>query len=155
MITKIISGGQVGADIAGLRAAVKLGIETGGWMPKGFRTKEGPHPEYATIYRLQEHESSEYPPRTYLNVLESDGTVRFAANFNSPGERCTLRAINTYMKPHFDVDVEYFRREDHGYETFRDWIKGQQIKVLNVAGNALTGTFEALVELYLVEALSV
>lgn len=153
MITKIISGGQIGADIAGLRAAIKLGLGTGGWMPKGFRTKAGSRPEYATMYGIQEHTHYEYPPRTYLNVLESDGTVRFANNFNSPGEKCTLRAIKTYMQTYFDVDMANFEPERHGYEPFRAWIEGQQIKVLNVAGNAIPGAFERLVEHYLIEAL--
>lgn len=34
-ITKIISGGQTGADRAGLDAAIALGIPHGGWCPKG------------------------------------------------------------------------------------------------------------------------
>lgn len=155
MISKIISGGQIGADIAGLRAALKLGLNTGGWMPKGFRTKEGFHPEYAEIYGLQEHESSEYPPRTYLNVLNSDGTIRFADNFNSPGEKCTLRAINAYKKPKFDVDMADFNSYYlHGPKLFDAWITEHKIEVLNVAGNAIPGAFERLVERYLVEAIS-
>jgi Circularly permutated YpsA SLOG family len=38
LLKKIISGGQTGADQAGLRTAKRLGIETGGWMPQGWRT---------------------------------------------------------------------------------------------------------------------
>ena len=41
MIKKIISGGQSGADLAGLKAAIKLGIETGGFIPKNYRTENG------------------------------------------------------------------------------------------------------------------
>ena len=34
MIHTIISGGQTGADQAALDAAIELGIEHGGWIPK-------------------------------------------------------------------------------------------------------------------------
>ena len=37
--SKIISGGQTGADMGGLLAAKDLGIRTGGWMPKGWLTE--------------------------------------------------------------------------------------------------------------------
>jgi hypothetical protein len=37
MIEKLISGGQTGADRAGLEAAKALGIATGGTAPKGWR----------------------------------------------------------------------------------------------------------------------
>ena len=36
MLSRIISGGQTGADEGGLMAAALLGIPTGGWMPRGF-----------------------------------------------------------------------------------------------------------------------
>lgn len=35
MLRKIVSGGQTGADRAGLDAALELGLELGGWCPKG------------------------------------------------------------------------------------------------------------------------
>ena len=38
---KVISGGQTGADQAGLVAAARFAIPTGGWMPHGFETAEG------------------------------------------------------------------------------------------------------------------
>ncbi|MFO7971456.1 MAG: putative molybdenum carrier protein [Desulfobacterales bacterium] len=40
MLTKIISGGQTGADQAALDAAIELGIPHGGWIPKGA-SKQG------------------------------------------------------------------------------------------------------------------
>lgn len=42
---RIISGGQTGADQGALVAAKQLGIETGGWTPRGFLTEAGPCPE--------------------------------------------------------------------------------------------------------------
>jgi hypothetical protein len=42
MITKIISGGQTGADQGALYAAIGLDIPHGGWVPKGGKTEGGP-----------------------------------------------------------------------------------------------------------------
>lgn len=134
MITKIISGAQTGADIAGLHTAKKFGIETGGWMPRGFITQDGPRPQYQEWYGIAEHSSHLYPPRTYLNVKESDGTMRFAANFHSSGELCTLKAIRQYNRPCFDVDL--LHPEPHSIQKAIAWISDNNIRVLNVAGNA-------------------
>lgn len=131
MLKKIISGGQRGADQAGLAAAKDIGLETGGWAPRGWITLNGSNPLLARL-GLKEHSSPKYPPRTYANVKDSDGTIRLAYDFNSPGEVCTLKAINFYNKPWFDVDLSDL--------TFifdvTDWIDKNGIKVLNVAGNA-------------------
>lgn len=40
MISTVISGMQTGVDIASLRAGESLGLQTGGWCPRGFRTDE-------------------------------------------------------------------------------------------------------------------
>ena len=34
---KIVSGAQTGVDQGGLLAAIDLGLEWGGWVPKGWR----------------------------------------------------------------------------------------------------------------------
>lgn len=130
---KIISGGQTGADRAGLEAAKEYGLETGGWMPKGFIAQDGVHPEFVELYGIQEHESSKYPPRTALNVKDSDGTVRFMTNRFSAGSKCTLKMIKQYQKPYFDVHPL-----DESITPYKlaDWIMINNIQVLNVAGNS-------------------
>lgn len=132
MIRKIISGAQTGADIGGLIAAKKLGIETGGTMPKGFRTLDGPKPEYAKLYNIVEHESSAYPPRTACNVRDSDATMRFATNWRSDGEILTLGMILQYKKPRYDVDLY----ESQDVDDVRHWIRENRVQILNVAGNS-------------------
>ena len=132
ILKKIISGGQTGADIAGLRAA-KLGhLETGGTAPKGYRTLNGPNLELRDIYGLVEHFSASYPPRTGVNVKDSDGTIRFASNFNSPGERCTFNAIERHGKISIDVNVN----NPQSPETIAKWVEDNSIATLNVAGNS-------------------
>jgi len=132
MITKVISGGQTGADQAGIYAAAQMKIPTGGTMPKGYKVINGYDEEFAKIYGLEESHSDKYPPRTIKNVIDSDGTIRFASNFNSAGERCTLKAIHMKGKPYFDVNVVNFPE----HKEVVKWIKENNIKVLNIAGNS-------------------
>lgn len=151
MVEKIISGGQTGADVAGLFAAVGLHLKTGGWMPKGFRTLQGDSPSMEEKFGMKESFSRNYPPRTKMNVHESDGTVRFASNLQSPGEICTLKAIKALKKPYFDVDV----KNPPSKESFRKWIEKHDIKTLNVAGNSekTSPGIGVFVITYLMEAL--
>lgn len=156
MIRKVISGGQVGADVAGLRAARRLGLETGGWMPAGFRTQDVSRPEYERMFGVRCTDTFDYLPRTRLNVQESDGTVRFAWDWTSRGELATLRELRRAGKPYYDVTIV---REIDGATDFdclpselRYWLGTQGIRVLNVAGNA-SWWIEAIVEEFLVAAL--
>jgi Circularly permutated YpsA SLOG family len=131
-LERVISGGQTGADRAALVAARAVGIPTGGWMPKGYRAHDGDHPEFATLYGIRETDSHRYPPRTALNVKESDGTLRFATNWESHGEVLTLELCGKHEKPHFDVTPG---RECSSADV-AEWITANDIRVLNVAGNA-------------------
>jgi hypothetical protein len=100
VIERVITGGQTGADQAGWRAAKSAGIETGGWMPKGFRTEgrvnhtgfltaDESHPEFADLYGAREHPSKEYPPRTRANVILGCVLIWFG-DPKSRGGRLTL-----------------------------------------------------------------
>ena len=134
---KVISGCQTGADFGGLVAACKFGMETGGWMPPGFITEYGPRPQWAEQFGLKECSCPvqsihvAYVIRTKANVRDSDGTIRFATDWGSAGETCTLSAIHAWGKPFIDVDLD--RPRDH-FEVVK-WIIDYNIKVLNVAGN--------------------
>lgn len=156
MITKVISGGQIGADIAALKAAKSLGIETGGWIPKGFRTLAGSKPEYAEEFGLVENVHIGYADRTYLNVRDSDGTLRFAYNFESPGERCTLKALKSYNKPF--IDVVMLQSGEAWISVLEppeitEWLNDNAVGVLNVAGNA-NKSIEVFVYNFMREVLS-
>lgn len=133
---KVISGGQTGADFGGLAAAHKFGLETGGWMPPGFITEAGPKPHWAKQFGLKEISSSgniiaDYVARTYANARDADATIRFATNFDSKGEKCTLRAVRKFQKPCFDVSPT----EPPPISEVVDWIIANNVEILNVAGN--------------------
>ncbi len=132
MLVKVISGGQTGADIGGVKAAKLAGLKTGGTMPKGFKTLEGPRPEYAALFGMTEHASPNYPPRTHQNAKDSDGTVRFAANFSTSGEICTLTGVRKSGKELFDVAILGTVQP----KELAAWLVEKKITVLNVAGNS-------------------
>ena len=75
MLRKIISGGQTGADRAGLDFALQAGLEHGGYVAKGRKPEDG---RIDDRYQLIELSSSSYVDRTKRNVEESGGTVIFS-----------------------------------------------------------------------------
>lgn len=88
-LTKIISGGQTGADIAALKAARQVGLSTGGWAPRGFQTNLGPDPTLGTKYFLREivqdsktPRVADYVTRSKKNVDDSDATLAFRLHFS-------------------------------------------------------------------------
>jgi hypothetical protein len=136
MVLKIIiSGGQIGADRGALEAAKDLGITTRGFAPKNYQTRLGNDISLRDEFGLCAIPGG-YKERTRLNVEEADGTIRFAFDFSSPGERCTLNSIRYYNRPYLDIDLSnpnLFTLEHIKATTL--WIIQNNIQVLNVAGN--------------------
>ena len=97
MLTHVYCGFQTGVDQAGARAAEAADLITSGWMPRGYRTEDGPRPHFAEQYGAREHASPEYPPRTEANVLEADTTIWYGPE-GSPGYWCTRKAAERNLK---------------------------------------------------------
>jgi Circularly permutated YpsA SLOG family len=129
MLTKVITGGQTGADQAAWRAARAAGLETGEWMPAGFLTEDGSRPEFADLYGAAETSSASYPPRARMNVQAGDGTL-WLGNVGSLGARATLAACRKAGKPWLEVVPG-----STDPSTVAAWVVDQGIRVLNVAGN--------------------
>lgn len=136
----VISGGQTGADQAGLFVAKEFGFKTGGFAPRGFRTLIGNNPNLLKDeFGLVETTQLNYQNRTAMNVKSSDLTIRLASNFNSSGEICTLNAIRKYGKPYFDVDLKLIDSKAYIDQRVHDFIATlmqHNVATLNVAGNA-------------------
>lgn len=137
---KVISGGQCGVDRAGLEAASKHSLQTGGTAPNGWRTWYGPDPELGTKFGLVEHWSPNYQYRTKQNIQDSDGTLILATNFDSAGTALTQNLCRLYGKPVFLVDLNGDFRSD--IDRAATWLKTNAISTLNIAGNRDTGTGE-------------
>ena len=127
-VMKIISGGQVGADLLGLEVGKELGLETGGTAPPGFITTKGKQPDLLKGYGLIEGETDPkiYRKRTIKNVQDSDGTVIFADKPSSPGTNLTISAAKKNNKPYILNPTA---------SELKEWMSKYNIETLNVAGN--------------------
>jgi hypothetical protein len=99
MITQVISGGQTGADQTGWRAAEACSIPTGGWMPFGFLSEDGPQRWFANVYGAREMPTKSYPARTVQNVMDSDGTLWFGAKPIAQAPRRPLKPARVFTSP--------------------------------------------------------
>jgi predicted Rossmann-fold nucleotide-binding protein len=129
MISKIISGGQTGADQAALDVAIKLNIPHGGWIPKGRKTEVGVLPDK---YRLQEMTTTSYPKRTEKNVLDSDGTLIFSYGALSGGSALTRKMAKKHSRPWLHIDLDKISSPEAA-AAVRGWVEREGIQILNVA----------------------
>jgi hypothetical protein len=126
---KLVSGGQTGADRAGLDFALANGVPCGGHCPRGRKAEDGPIP---ARYPLTETKSADYLKRTELNVKESDGTIIFTiAPTLTGGSKRTADFAAKYNKPWVHISGE---THSPG-QTLREFIERNKIRVLNIAGS--------------------
>jgi hypothetical protein len=128
-IHKIVSGGQTGADRAGLDWAIARGIDHEGWCPAGRKAEDG---EISEDYRLRETASGSYLVRTRWNVRDSDATVIFTEKKAlTGGSLATQHFARKQGKPclHLsrDGDVD-------PVIALAEFLDEYEIKVLNIAG---------------------
>lgn len=135
---KIISGGQTGADRGALDFAIAKEIPHGGTCPRGRKAEDGVIPGR---YQLQEHTSSDYPPRTKQNVEDADGTIIFLPKWGAcRGTRLTVRLCAESLKPCLVVEIEsrmdLLRNSDvsEAAEKVMNFLHEHRPQILNVAG---------------------
>jgi hypothetical protein len=125
-VRRIVSGGQTGVDRAALDVAIELGLEHGGWCPRGRRAEDG---VIDARYNLQETRSARYYVRTRRNVRESDGTLIISWGALTGGTELTLRYAQKHNKPHLWVELP-----EVDPLSVRRWLAAREIQTLNVAG---------------------
>jgi hypothetical protein len=132
MITKLVSGGQTGADIAALDVALKHGFPHGGWCPRGRKSLEGQIPAQ---YQLVETPSDSYLQRTEWNVRDTDGTVVFTlAAAATGGSLKTIGFAKKHRKPCLHLSQAGGGSFPQAVQ-LQAFVKEHGIKVLNVAGS--------------------
>jgi hypothetical protein len=129
-VTKIVSGGQTGADRAALDFALSRSIPHGGWIPKGRRAEDGPLPER---YRLNETATADYPWRTERNVMDSDGTVIISCGPLAGGSAFTAEMARKHKRRWLHLDMAKLSAEEAGAQ-LHSWLAENRMHVLNVAG---------------------
>jgi hypothetical protein len=150
-VTRVISGGQTGADRAALDVALELDIPHGGYVPAGRRAEDG---RIAECYRVTELETDSYDERTRRNVAESDGTLIVSIGPLTGGSATTRRFTRRLDKPLLHVDLAATAQAEAA-QRIRQWLADFEVRVLNVAGpreSTTPGIHEA-VRLLLREAL--
>jgi len=127
---KIISGGQTGVDRAALDAALKHGIDCGGWCPGGRLDELGRIPDR---YPVKELEHGGFAERTLQNVKDSGGTVIIFSGKLSGGTEKTLGFCVERKRPHELIDASKISTEDAA-RLIVDFVCKHKIHILNVAG---------------------
>ena len=123
---KIMSGGQTGADRAGLDWAIGHGFAHGGWCPKGRRSEDG---TIDSGYLLLETPTANYLQRTEWNVRDSDVTLIFTLTEKlDGGSKRTAdfagRLGRPWLHVHSRVHPKYVAR----------FLAKHQVKSVNIAG---------------------
>lgn len=130
-LENIVSGGQTGADRAGLDVAIRWGFPHGGWCPKGRKAEDGP---ISSQYQLVETPSANYLQRTEWNVRDSDATLIFTiASTLTGGSKRTAGFAAKHRKP-----LLHLPRHSSSYEppalVLQRFVEENDIRILNVAG---------------------
>ncbi len=127
---KIISGGQTGVDRGALDAALRHGIESGGWCPTGRLDESGRIPDR---YPVKELENGGSTKRTLQNVKDSDGTIIIYPGKLSGGTEQTLHFCVEQRRPHELIDASNISTEKAA-QLIADFVCENNIEILNVAG---------------------
>lgn len=160
-LSKVISGGQTGADQAGLMAAFKVGLKTGGTAPADFYTEAGHNPLLELLGLTAE---GDYRSRTIKNVKNSDGTLLLTSTVNSPGSTLTRNEALRQAKPFHQVDTSGMHSKMLAGESIHDlikhfsaevsfWLVSNKIKTVNVAGNREKHAKQGFITTRIVEAI--
>ena len=130
MISKIVSGGQTGADRAALDVALKHGFPHGGWCPKGRKAEDGP---ISWNYALVETPSGNYLQRTEWNARDTDGTVIFTmAGAVTGGSKRTIDFARKHTKPWLHLHPNM---DGDPVSLLLEFVEQHRIQTLNVAGS--------------------
>jgi hypothetical protein len=130
MVSKIISGGQTGADRAALDVAIQLKISHGGWIPKGRLTENG---RLDDKYHLKEMGSANYNKRTEQNVIDSHGTLIISHGKLTGGSEYTRDMVLHHGRPWLHIDLNN-TESFQAAKKIKSWLAEHKIEVLNVAG---------------------
>jgi hypothetical protein len=141
-IERVVSGGQTGVDRAALDVALDLGMPVGGWCPRGRLAEDGVIP---ARYPLRETPLADPAQRTEWNVRDSDGTLILRRGPVAGGTALTAELARRYGRPLLQLSLEEPDRVQPDRDEpdldavpdlpfVHDWLRGEGIRVLNVAG---------------------
>ena len=130
MLTKIISGGQSGADQAALDVAITLGIPHEAWIPAGWGEENG---IVSGPYNFREMPTSSVPQWIKHNILYSNGTLILSHGSLTGGSLAVLQSAEPRDRPILHVDL-YGTGEFTAAQIIHSWFEKNEIGILNVSG---------------------
>ena len=145
VVTRIVSGGQTGADRAALDWAIANRVPHGGWCPAGRRAEDG---MIDARYALTELASRDYLQRTRRNVEDSDGTLILNLGELEGGTLATLQFATRMQRPVFVVQADFPPPDAAVRDVFK-WLRESRIRTLNIAGpreSKRPGTYAAVTQ---------
>jgi hypothetical protein len=134
MLSKIISGGQTGADRAALDAGLEMHFPIGGYCPVGRTAEDGPIDVKYSLIEIQ----GGYRERTKKNVEVSGGTAVFYDSVLTGGTEQTVVFCIECAKPYKLIDISLIGPTASA-KAINEFIISNNISVLNVAGPRLSG----------------
>jgi Circularly permutated YpsA SLOG family len=136
LFTRIVGGGQTGVDRAALDLALELGIDVGGWVPKGRLTEES-EPLPAKYINMMETPSTNYETRTEWNVRDSDTTLLICSGELKGGSDLTLKFAIKLGRPYLYVNLAELSIPEC-IDKILTWLSEGHYEVLNIAGPRLS-----------------
>lgn len=130
MIRKIVSSGRTGVELAGLDVAVKLGLDHGGWAPRGMRNEHGSLP---ARYGLNEVVAMGFKHAMEQNIMNSDGTLLITRGSRSVETRYAVETALRCQRQLLHVDLSQHSAFEAASLT-ASWVSLQNIRVVFVTG---------------------
>lgn len=127
---KIISGGQTGIDRMALEIAKELGIRTGGYIVKDYKTEDGSDFSLKE-FGLIEMENTDYPKRTKKNIESASGSILFGDK-TSLGSKLLIKYSTEFFYP-FIINPTSEEIVDY-INDLKQLTKDGSV-ILNIAGN--------------------
>lgn len=130
-VCKIISGGQTGAERAGLDVAIKIAKKYGGYLLKGRKTDDG---ALSKKYKCMTELSTETAfAQTTKNIIEADGTLIFTMGAIEKDIAFVINQAQKCDASYIRIDLSKYLESKAG-EIVSSWLKRVQPKVLNITG---------------------
>lgn len=130
----IISGGQSGVDRAALDAALRYGVQCGGYCPRDFWAEDG---KISGHYPLTPMEDADPAARTRANVELADGICIVCPGEPGGGTAIALEHARATRKPLLILGREEGSSTAE-IERLDAWINDLPGKTINVAGPRLS-----------------
>lgn len=154
-LTKVISGGQIGVQQAGLESALNAGLQVGGTCPHDYMTLNGQDVLLRDKYKLtalsfNPNISMIFKVCAQLNVEHSDGTVIFRLGEEKVVDKiigfCQFRSWQKLLwtfdltgqapyKPYLIIKSLAMKDRADNVAKICSFVKQHNIDTLNIAGN--------------------